>query len=74
MNGMRWQKVWGAVLIILCIGVIGLARQGTTPDERDITPVLFFAPLGVSMIVTKERVVYDPNKNEGGSCDGKNQD
>jgi hypothetical protein len=61
------QKVYGALLILACAVMLALAAQGTTPIERDATPVLFLFPLGLHMIFTKKSLLAERRKEHGGS-------
>lgn len=40
-------KAIGLGFLILCAILLALASQGNTPEECDITPVVFMAPLGL---------------------------
>ena len=51
------QRLYGVILLIFCAIVVALAYLGTTPEERDITPVLLLAPLGLYLIFTTQKVV-----------------
>ena len=53
---MRAQKLCGIVLLVLTVIIILSAKVGTTPGTRDITGVLITLPLGIWMLVAKERV------------------
>ncbi len=65
MNKMRKIKKWriyqiliGIGLLILCRIIIAMAKTGLTVEDRDITPVLLFCPLGLYLIFTKKKVIY----------------
>jgi len=55
---MKGQRIIGIVLVLLSTLIILLAAQGSTPEEQDITVVLFSLPLGIYAICTKKRIVY----------------
>lgn len=48
------QRLVGIGVLLICVGIVIAALSGTTPADRDATPVLLFAPLGVFLIFTKE--------------------
>lgn len=52
------QKVKGVLLILLSAAIIALASQGTTPEERDVTVVLFLIPLGLQLIFSREEDLH----------------
>lgn len=56
---MRKQRLIGALLVIISGIVIVIAFLGTSPEDRDVTFVLFTLPLGLYMIFTKEYIFYD---------------
>lgn len=53
----KTQIVIGIALLILSACVIALASVGLTTEERDITPVVFIAPLGLYLILTKNILI-----------------
>lgn len=67
---MKKQRVCGIILLVACVGFLVLAWHGTTLEERDITPVVMLAPLGLYLIFTKQKVMYDlsaPEKKKASS-------
>lgn len=52
-----YQKLLGVVLLIACALILWLASTGTTPTDRDATPILFLGPLGLYLIFTKHIVI-----------------
>jgi hypothetical protein len=48
------DKTKGLLLFVACALILVLASIGTTPEERDITPVLFLLPLGIHLVAKKE--------------------
>ena len=47
------QRLVGVGLLLICAVVILMALSGTTPADRDATPVLLIAPLGGYLIFTR---------------------
>jgi len=56
------QKIAGILLILISMAVIVLASQGTTPEEKDVTVVLFILPLGLFLLFTKQQVLHNQLK------------
>ncbi len=56
---MKDQRIIGILLVLLSIAIVILATQGTTLEDRDITPVLLTLPLGLYVLLTKKHIVYD---------------
>jgi len=52
------QILMGVGLLTLCGIIIAMAKTGLTVEDRDITPVLLFCPLGLHLIFTKKKVIY----------------
>lgn len=50
------QFLAGLCLLFMCGIIIRLASTGITVEEKDITPVVFLAPLGVYLMFTKNRI------------------
>ena len=48
------QKVLGLLMIILCVVIVIVGIHGENDIDRDITPVVFLAPMGISLIFSKE--------------------
>lgn len=59
MKKMIKQRLLGAVLVTASVMVVALATQGTTPEERDITPAVPFLPIGIYMMATKKSILDD---------------
>ena len=53
-----YQMLMGIGLLILCGIMVEMARTGLTVEDRDITPVLLFGPLGLYLIFTKKKIIY----------------
>lgn len=51
---MRIQRATGLLFIFISIMVIVVAKNGTTPIDTDVTPVLFLMPLGIWWTFTKK--------------------
>ena len=49
------QKVLGILLLLICVGIVVLAANGTALEEKDITAVLILAPIGMYALTTKEK-------------------
>ena len=41
------QRICGISMLVVCIAMVTFALHGNTIEEKDITPVLLFAPIGV---------------------------
>lgn len=52
------QKLMGFVLLIISAVIIFLGFHGATPEDSDVTPVLFTIPLGIMLLRSKECVIY----------------
>ena len=52
------QILMGIGLLIICGIIVQMARTGLTVEDRDITPVLLFGPLGLYLIFTRKKVIY----------------
>jgi len=52
------QILMGISLLILCGIIVAMANTGLTVEDRDITPVLLFGPLGLYLIFTKKKIIY----------------
>ena len=52
------QKVIGVVFILLCVFIVKMAVTAPIPEDRDITTIFIFAPLGLYLIFTKNIVFY----------------
>ena len=59
MNKMTKQRLLGLAFIAICVLIVAFAMQGTTVEDRDITPVLLFLPLGIYALITKKYILYD---------------
>jgi len=53
------QKLLGVAILALCAVIMLMAAQGQSLEERDATPVLFLAPLGIALIVSKKYIIND---------------
>jgi hypothetical protein len=53
-----YQMFIGIGLLIFCGIMVEMARTGLTVEDRDITPVLLFGPLGLYLIFTRKKVIY----------------
>lgn len=53
------QKLMGLGILAISVFVIWFAANGETVEERDITPVLFTIPLGISLLFSKEILLLD---------------
>jgi len=51
------QKIIGIGFIILSVFVIMIASTGNSVEEKDITPILLFIPIGLYMIFTKKYIL-----------------
>jgi hypothetical protein len=49
------SKISGVALLIICVIIVAMASFGATPADRDITPVLLLAPLGVYITIAGDR-------------------
>lgn len=56
---MRKQRVLGACMILLSLGMLALAATGTTPEEQDVTAVLLTLPLGIWMVCTRDYILNE---------------
>lgn len=56
---MKQQRILGVILVLLCILIVLIAAQGTTPEEQDVTAVVFLLPLGLYAMFGKKKIVYD---------------
>ena len=54
---MKRQRFLGVILVALSILILLLAVRGTTPEEKDVTAVLYLLPLGIYAIFTKQRIM-----------------
>lgn len=63
---MKVQRIVGGLLVLLSIVIVVIAVHGTTPEEKDISAVLFLLPLGIYTICTKERLLYYPEEEAEG--------
>ena len=59
MDRMKRQRLLGFALIGICVMIVVLACQGSTPEERDITPVALLLPLGIYTLTTKKYILTD---------------
>ncbi len=48
------QKLVGIGVLIICVGIILTALSGTTTADRDATPALLLAPLGLFLLFTRK--------------------
>ena len=48
------QKLMGLGMLLLCVAVVMVAMQGESMRDRDVTPILFLAPIGLIMLFSKE--------------------
>ena len=54
----RKRQIAIGIILLLCSAVIiAMASAGPTMEERDITPIVFIAPLGVYLICTKNILI-----------------
>ena len=53
----KTQVAIGIVMLIISACIIAIASTGLTTEERDITPVVFIAPLGVYLVCTKNILI-----------------
>lgn len=53
------QKLMGIGILTISVFVIWFAANGETVEERDVTPVLFMIPLGISLLLSKEVLLLD---------------
>lgn len=51
------QRLIGIFFILISIFIVKIAATGTTIEERDCTPVIFTAPLGIFLLITKDSVL-----------------
>lgn len=51
------QKFTGVVLLICCVLMMYVASTGVLMSDKDVTPVLLFAPLGLYLIFTKKIIL-----------------
>jgi hypothetical protein len=59
MTKMMKQRLAGFALVVICVLFVALASQGTTTEERDITPVALLLPLGIYALTTKKYIMTD---------------
>jgi len=52
------QILMGIGLLIICGFIVQMARTGLTVEDKDITPVLLFGPMGLYLIFTRKKVIY----------------
>lgn len=48
------QRICGALILAICVLVLVITAHGKTNEDRDATAVLFFAPIGVYALFSKE--------------------
>lgn len=53
-----YQILMGLGMLVICGFILHLASTGITVEDRDITPVLLFGPLGLYLIFTRKKVIY----------------
>lgn len=51
------QKLMGLVLIVISALIFVMASTGRTVEERDCTAVLFFLPLGIALLFSKQILI-----------------
>lgn len=59
MTKMTRQRLLGFALVVICVLMVFMASQGSTPEERDITPTALLLPLGVYAMMTKKYILTD---------------
>lgn len=59
MSKMTKQRLLGLALVVICVLFVTLASQGSTPEERDVTPVALLLPLGIYAMMTKKYILTD---------------
>ena len=47
---LRIQRIAGLCLMAICLIVVFMASKGTTVEDRDILPVLFFLPWALALL------------------------
>ena len=47
----------GIATLIICVAIVLIACNGNTYEERDITPILFMAPISLMLIFTRETII-----------------
>ena len=47
------QRIYGLLMLAICILIIIRAAHGTTSEECDNTAVLLFFPIGMSLLLSK---------------------
>lgn len=52
------QKLMGILILVICGIILLLASTGSTPANRDATPVVLLAPLGLYLMFTKKIIIY----------------
>jgi hypothetical protein len=52
------QKIIGVLLILACAVILALTAQGTTPEERNGTAVLFLLPLGLLLVFSRQNWLH----------------
>lgn len=57
-NKLIKQKFYGIMMLLLCVFIVVMALQGSTVEERDITPVIIFAPAGFYLLFSKDDLLY----------------
>ena len=48
----------GIGLLIICGFIVQMARTGLTVEDRDITPVFLFGPMGLYLVFTRKKVIF----------------
>lgn len=51
------QKLIGLGMLLLCVIAILVASAGITPEDKDISVVILFAPIAIYMLVTKKIII-----------------
>jgi len=59
MTKMTRQRLLGLALIVICVLIVFVASEGSTPEERDVTAAALLFPLGVYAMLTKKYILTD---------------
>ena len=58
------QRLCGIALLLICVFIVWMCSTGETPEDKDVTAVLLFAPIGFALLFSKdEDYKTQDNKN-----------
>lgn len=73
MKKMAKQRLAGLILIAISAALLLLAFMGESPEDKDVTAVLFTLPLGLYALTTKKYILYDDNAGTVGELEQETQ-